>query len=442
MTGGHASRRAPRTAPTTSASASSPWPCATSPSRGTRRRGWKTWPASSGIAKGSVFQHFGSQGRPVPGRLPPGGGGPAALPGRARRGPSRGFFATLRYWLERTEHLLREDFVSYRLTLIGNYGSDLVLRREINRYLAGEDALRDGGLRAARVWPGASCDATWTPSSCPRCSSGRWSASRTRSWPRSCSPASCAGVPAIPRLKRASPSSCASWRPRSGAGQRSEAAPVGAPRAAPLRRGGQGPAILETWEGSSPRAGTGVLEDRDPRSLGRSRGRSSRPRRRRTYCVIGGQGVNAYADPVVSLDLDLVVATGISMGSKGSSPPASRSSSPHSLNLSRAGSDLRVQFQRDPRYEAFLATPARRRSWACTCRSRASRTSSRERSGPLSIRLVGRANGRKTWPTSRDSSKRPEPSLTCAREILDRLLEGSRFQPRKARGSMSCLRTE
>ena len=26
------------------------------------------------------------------------------------------------------------------------------------------------------------------------------------------------------------------------------------------------------------------------------------------YCVIGGQGVNAYVDPLVSLDLDLVVA--------------------------------------------------------------------------------------------------------------------------------------
>jgi hypothetical protein len=27
------------------------------------------------------------------------------------------------------------------------------------------------------------------------------------------------------------------------------------------------------------------------------------------WCVIGGQAVNAYVDPVVSLDLDLVVAT-------------------------------------------------------------------------------------------------------------------------------------
>jgi len=26
------------------------------------------------------------------------------------------------------------------------------------------------------------------------------------------------------------------------------------------------------------------------------------------YCVIDGQGINAYAEPVVSLDLDLVVA--------------------------------------------------------------------------------------------------------------------------------------
>ena len=51
----------------------------------------------------------------------------------------RGFWATLGYWLERTEHLVREDWIPYRLTLIGDYGSDLSLRREINRYLANED---------------------------------------------------------------------------------------------------------------------------------------------------------------------------------------------------------------------------------------------------------------------------------------------------------------
>jgi hypothetical protein len=51
----------------------------------------------------------------------------------------RGFWATLRYWLERTERMVRDDWIPYRLTLIGDYGSDLSLRREINRYLANED---------------------------------------------------------------------------------------------------------------------------------------------------------------------------------------------------------------------------------------------------------------------------------------------------------------
>ena len=93
-----------------------------------------------GIAKGSVFQHFGTKEglflaayRRAVEALPRYQDAPLAV-------RTRGFFPTLRYWLERTEHLLREDIVSYRLTLIGNYGSDLALRREINRYLAGEDA--------------------------------------------------------------------------------------------------------------------------------------------------------------------------------------------------------------------------------------------------------------------------------------------------------------
>ena len=50
-----------------------------------------------------------------------------------------GFFATVQYWLERTEHLIREDFVPYRVSLIGNYGTDLALKREINRFLVSED---------------------------------------------------------------------------------------------------------------------------------------------------------------------------------------------------------------------------------------------------------------------------------------------------------------
>ncbi len=74
------------------------------------------------------------------------------------------------------------------------------------------------------------------------------------------------------------------------------------------------------------------------------------------YCVLGGQGVNAYADPVVSLDLDVVIAVE-------QLPEVERLLSeeftverfPHSIYVSARGSDLRLQLQTDPRYEAFLA---------------------------------------------------------------------------------------
>lgn len=92
-----------------------------------------------GIAKGSVFQHFGSKDglffevykravRSFPKYLD--------APAEVRAG---GFFAVLHYWLARTEHLLREDWIPYRIALLGNYGTDLNLRREINRFLVTED---------------------------------------------------------------------------------------------------------------------------------------------------------------------------------------------------------------------------------------------------------------------------------------------------------------
>ena len=50
-----------------------------------------------------------------------------------------GFFPVVLYWLQRTEHLVHEDFVPYRVSLIGNYGTDLALKRDINRFLLSED---------------------------------------------------------------------------------------------------------------------------------------------------------------------------------------------------------------------------------------------------------------------------------------------------------------
>jgi AcrR family transcriptional regulator len=92
-----------------------------------------------GIAKGSIFQHFGSKAglflatyeRAVSSL-------PAWLdaPGDV---VETGFWSVLEYWLERTEHLIHDDWVPYRVSLIGNYGTDLTLKRDINRFLLSED---------------------------------------------------------------------------------------------------------------------------------------------------------------------------------------------------------------------------------------------------------------------------------------------------------------
>jgi TetR/AcrR family transcriptional regulator len=92
-----------------------------------------------GIAKGSVFQHFGSKDelfleaykKAVRAFSPY-----LDVPVEVRE---RGFFDVLRYWLARTEHMVREDWIPYRVCLLGNYGTDLTLKREINRFLIAED---------------------------------------------------------------------------------------------------------------------------------------------------------------------------------------------------------------------------------------------------------------------------------------------------------------
>lgn len=73
------------------------------------------------------------------------------------------------------------------------------------------------------------------------------------------------------------------------------------------------------------------------------------------YCVIGGQAVNAYVEPVVSLDLDLAVATD-QMETVESllSLHFTIQRFTHSLNVSAYGADLRVQIQTDPRYADFV----------------------------------------------------------------------------------------
>jgi TetR/AcrR family transcriptional regulator len=92
-----------------------------------------------GIAKGSIFQHFGSKAglffeayQRATFQMPAWLDAPQDV-------LSQGFFPTVTYWLERTEHLVREDYVPYRVSLIGTYSTDLALKRDINRFLVSED---------------------------------------------------------------------------------------------------------------------------------------------------------------------------------------------------------------------------------------------------------------------------------------------------------------
>ena len=72
------------------------------------------------------------------------------------------------------------------------------------------------------------------------------------------------------------------------------------------------------------------------------------------YCVIGGQGVNAYAEPLVSLYLDLVIAVDqMEEAEKLLGARFHLERFPHSLNVSEPDSQLRVQIQTDPRYFDF-----------------------------------------------------------------------------------------
>lgn len=74
------------------------------------------------------------------------------------------------------------------------------------------------------------------------------------------------------------------------------------------------------------------------------------------YCVIGDLAVNAYAEPLVSLDLDIVVtADKIETVCREVEQHFDIQRFAHSINLSTGGSDLRIQLQTDPRYQAFIS---------------------------------------------------------------------------------------
>ncbi len=74
------------------------------------------------------------------------------------------------------------------------------------------------------------------------------------------------------------------------------------------------------------------------------------------WCLIGGLAVNAYVEPVYTVDADLVViASGLrELTEKLRAHEFVVEQHEHSVNAQRPGNDLRVQFTTDIRYQPFL----------------------------------------------------------------------------------------
>lgn len=98
--------------------------------------------AELGIAKGSVFQHFGSKDglflecyKESVTKLP----GFLEVPEDVK---SKGFFAVLRHRLENAGQLREQHEVHYKVMLLGNYGSDMNIKKRISRFVTQEDPLQ------------------------------------------------------------------------------------------------------------------------------------------------------------------------------------------------------------------------------------------------------------------------------------------------------------
>ena len=76
------------------------------------------------------------------------------------------------------------------------------------------------------------------------------------------------------------------------------------------------------------------------------------------WCLIGGLAVNCYVEPVYTLDADVVIAASELERIKPELSEAGFAVQefPHSLNATMPGSELRIQFSLDPRYQEFLTS--------------------------------------------------------------------------------------
>ena len=74
------------------------------------------------------------------------------------------------------------------------------------------------------------------------------------------------------------------------------------------------------------------------------------------WCLVGGLAVNCYVEPVFTIDADIVIAsTELStVKAELTARGFDVTEHEHSVNAQMKGSELRVQFTVDQRYQAFL----------------------------------------------------------------------------------------
>lgn len=80
------------------------------------------------------------------------------------------------------------------------------------------------------------------------------------------------------------------------------------------------------------------------------------------YCLIGGLAINAYVEPVYTMDADFVLTAAQLPRAETALRAAGfvLEDFPHSLNALRPGSQLRIQFTKDLRYSPFPGRAERR----------------------------------------------------------------------------------
>jgi Nucleotidyl transferase AbiEii toxin, Type IV TA system len=79
------------------------------------------------------------------------------------------------------------------------------------------------------------------------------------------------------------------------------------------------------------------------------------------WCLVGGLAINCYVEPVYTIDADIVAASDDLARVRESLTAADfHFEFPHSLNASKAGSKLRIQFTQDSRYQDFIGRAERR----------------------------------------------------------------------------------